>query len=86
MFEVGDVAGTVIAVTVTVVTGVLPPVSSVFTAEAVPSCVVMLVRIVAAAAAVSATTVTVIIVLLGGESVNVSVTVDTGTPSASAIV
>ena len=61
------------------------PESRVVTAEALPICAVMLVRIVAAAAAVSATTVTVIIVLLGGESVNVSVTDETGTPRAVAI-
>ena len=46
----------------------------------------MLVRTVAAAAVLSVVTVTVISVLLGGQSVNVSVTDETGTPRESAIV
>ena len=84
MFEAGPVAEMGTDVTVTV-TGVLPPVSTVATSAGVPRMSVMFVLRTAAAEILSATTVIVIIVLLGGASVNVSVTDDTGTPSAEAI-
>ena len=67
-------------------TGVDPPVSSVVAAVEVPRTVVKVVCAIAAAAELSVDTWTVMNVLLGGLSVKLSVTDETGTPSASAIV